>query len=161
MVEDKVSKSLVLLGILLVAMPASMLMLPEIFASDEQIQEPSGHAAERAIQIARAFIVEAPTFSFDGIPETLRLVDFYVIESFPEQNPLLLKEEEAPPFQYVITFLFESRAAGYGDRTGQVLAQVITLHSARVTVVEDEVVSAILDGQWDELKQEAIPEAIP
>lgn len=141
--EDKVSKSLVLLGILLVAIPTSMLMLPEIFASDAHIQEPSGHAVERAIQIARAFIVQAPTFSFDGIPETLRLADFYVLEIVPEQ--------------YFITFLFESRYAGYGDRTGQVLAQVITLHSARVTVVEDEVVDAILDGQWDELKQEAIP----
>ncbi|MBI4257915.1 MAG: hypothetical protein HY619_03075, partial [Thaumarchaeota archaeon] len=72
----------------------------------------------------------------------LRVVEAVILESFPEQH--------------IITITFDSRQAGYGDREGGFLAQVITPHTAVVRVVSDNVVSAVLDGQWDELKQEFI-----
>ncbi len=56
----------------------------------------------------------------------------------------------------MVVIEFDSRHAGYGDRTGQMLAQVITRHRAEIRVVSDNVVSAILDGQWDEITQKMI-----
>lgn len=97
---------------------------------------------ERAKRIARSFIMGAPTFNFDGIQETLSVESVDILESLP--------------VQYKVTITFESRQAGYGDRTGQASAQVITPHTASVTVVQDKVASAILDGIWDELKQQPV-----
>lgn len=94
---------------------------------------------ENAVKIAKDFIVQAPTFKFDGIVETLSVVDAVTLESFP--------------VHYIVTITFDSRQAGYGNREGQILAQVITSHTAKVTVVSDKVVSATLDNTWDELKQ--------
>jgi hypothetical protein len=106
----------------------------------ERLRGGSAHnASERAAELAREFLVGAPTFSFDGIPETLNVTEIRIMESFP--------------VQYVVVIDFDSRHAGYGDRTGQALAQVITGHIAEVKVVSDNVVSAILDGQWDEIAQ--------
>jgi len=112
----------------------------------ERTREPAGvpdDPQQRAISIAEDFIVQAPTFKFDGILDTLNVVDAVTLEIFPEQH--------------IITITFDSSHAGYGDREGQVLAQVITSHTAKVTVVEDNVVSAIIDEEWDELNQETIP----
>ena len=46
------------------------------------------------------------------------------------------------------TFQFQSRHAGYGDRTGQVPAQVTTNHEARIIVDHGEVTHAVLDNTW-------------
>jgi hypothetical protein len=100
------------------------------------------NASERAAGLASEFLVQAPTFSFDGIPETVNVKEIRILESFP--------------VQYVVVIEFDSRHAGYGDRTGQALAQVITRHLAEVKVVSDNVVSATLDGQWDEIAQKMI-----
>ena len=94
---------------------------------------------EMAVKKALTFLADAPTYTFDGIPGTMVAVETVILESYP--------------VQYVVKIIFDCRHAGYGDRTGKVLAQVITRHTARVTVVEDEVVSAILDNKWDELNQ--------
>jgi hypothetical protein len=99
----------------------------------------SGNAGQRAEEIARDFIVQAPTFKFDGISDTLKVTDVKALEIFP--------------VQYIITITFDSLNAGYGDRTGQEVREIITPHTAVVTVVNDNVVSAMLDNQWDELNQ--------
>ncbi|MCW3975391.1 MAG: hypothetical protein O2U61_00515 [Candidatus Bathyarchaeota archaeon] len=103
----------------------------------------SREANKRAIEMAKNFIVQAPTFKFDGILDTLNVTDSRILESFS--------------VQYIITLTFNSRHAGYGNREGQILAQVITPHIAVVKVVNDNVVSAIMDNKWDELHQEFIP----
>lgn len=94
---------------------------------------------EMAVNIAVNFLKNAPTYKFDGIPGTIEVVDTLILESYP--------------VQYVVVMTFDCSHAGYGDRTGQVLAQVITSHTARVKVVQNEVVSSVLDGRWDELNQ--------
>ena len=60
------------------------------------------------------------------------------------------------PYCWEFVFEFDCRHAGYGDRTGQVLAQVITPHTARVVVDQGNVASAVLDGKWDMIDQELI-----
>jgi hypothetical protein len=114
-------------------------------ARNTSAAQPSA-AQQQATEIAKEFIVQAPTFKFDGINETLSIIDTVVLESYPEQ--------------YVTTLTFDSRHAGYGDRTGQVLAQVITPHTARTTVVNNSVTSATLDSKWDELNQKPLKQTI-
>ena len=92
-----------------------------------------------AEEIALNWLRDAPTYGFDGVDGSMRIVDSYVAESYPEQ--------------YFITITFECSHAGYGDRTGEILAQVITEHTAAIKVVNNEVESAVIDGVWDELTQ--------
>lgn len=99
---------------------------------------------EAAVQGAINFIKNAPTFSYDGIEGSLEHIETRILESYP--------------VQYIVLLTFESSHAGYGDRSDQIVAQVITPHNATVKVVEGEVVQAVLDDAWDELIQEEIEE---
>jgi hypothetical protein len=101
-----------------------------------------GYTVEGAVNVAVRFLKNSPTYKFDGIPDTLKVMDTRILESFP--------------VQYVVTITFDSRHAGYGDRTGQVLAQVITPHEIVITVVEGEVTRAVVDDKWDELNNREI-----
>jgi len=94
-----------------------------------------------ARRVAEEFVRNSPTFVFDGIPATLDV-----------------GETLHPDLENAWTFVirFESAHAGYGDRTGQMLAQVITPHEAYITVENGEVVSALMDGKWDMLAQRLV-----
>jgi len=93
------------------------------------------------LSLAEEFIRKSPTFQFDGIEESLTLVE-------------TLYPDIKNTWQFL--FQFESRQAGYGDRTGQMLAQVITPHEAIITVEDGQVKSAILDNQWDMVNQKLL-----
>lgn len=91
-------------------------------------------------ETAREFVESSPTYSFDGYD-------------------LQYKETTYPDIAgckkcYTFVFEFKSRHAGYGNREGKMLAQVITPHEAHVTVERGEVTSANLDGKWDMIDQE-------
>ena len=107
----------------------------------DMIEQEMMYNEDAARETAESFVRNSPTFAFDGMPETLELVETL----YPDI-------ENAWGF----VFSFDSRHAGYGDRTGQALAQVITPHEAHVTVENGEVVSAIMDEQWDMLAQEMV-----
>lgn len=94
------------------------------------------------VTVAKNFTVSSPTFAFDGIPETLKVGEVKILESFPEQ--------------YVIPISFDSLHGGYGNRTDQIVTEAITPHAIIVTVVDGKVVSAIIDEKWDELDQKQI-----
>jgi hypothetical protein len=98
-----------------------------------------------AENIALTFLKNSPTFKFDGMLDTVKHLETRILESYP--------------IQYIVVFKFESRHAGYGDRTGQMLAQVITGHKAWIKVVNNRVVSAVLDEKWDMIDQSLIKEA--
>ncbi len=87
-------------------------------------------------EIAREFVEHSPTYQFDGFE--LRYNQTIVLRC---------------PYCWMFTFEFTSRHAGYGDRTGQVLAQVITPHNAEVVVINGTITRAVLDEQWDMLTQ--------
>jgi len=95
---------------------------------------------ENAIEATRQFTVTAPTFSFDGMEESLQL-------------KLITINKSIPP-QYQIKAIFSCRNSGYGDRTDKVLITVITPHVMEVTVIEGKVTSAIIDKKWDEVNQQ-------
>jgi hypothetical protein len=87
-------------------------------------------------ELARAFVENSSTYQFDGFDLAYN------------QTTVL-----RCPYCWTFVFDFTSRQAGYGDRTGQVLAQVITPHTAEVTVINGTITSAVLDGQRDMLTQ--------
>lgn len=92
---------------------------------------------EDAQSIAINFLRSSPTFRFDGMASSLKLAG---------------SEAGAKLNSWVFHYEFQSRQAGYGDRTGLVAAQVITDHKAEIRVEQGEVTYAVLDGRWDELK---------
>ena len=99
-----------------------------------------------AIDVAQGFLAKAPTFAFDGIKDSVGSIPpIQVLKSYPPQ--------------YVLQFGFDSSHAGYGDRTGQVLAQVITPHVIEITVSDKKVTSAVIDKSWDELHQVSITQS--
>ena len=98
-------------------------------------QPPAG-SLEQGKQTAEEFVKMESTFRFDGIEETLELTGTVSVAN-----------------GWKFTIEFDSRHAGYGNRTGQILAQVITHHVAVVTVQSGKVTSAAMDGVWDMIKQ--------
>jgi hypothetical protein len=106
------------------------------------IQDQGGDEVQEARSLALDYLKNAPTFNFDGIEGSMEMVNMIIAESYP--------------VQYFITISFDCRQAGYGDRTDMVLAQVITTHEARVSVVDGQIINAILDDQWDEKIQRPV-----
>lgn len=103
---------------------------------------PAGIISQEETQkIALNFVRNEATFRFDGIEDTLKLV-----RSSGDQTA----------GRWEFEYAYQSRQAGYGDRKGLVLAQVITDHRARVVVEQGRVVNGVLDGKWDMLRQEML-----
>ncbi len=88
-------------------------------------------------KLAEDWIQGAPTYAYDG--SGLTFVNYVQQESYP--------------VRHVLTYNFTSSHAGYGNRSGSVTAQVITPHTIRVTIVDGNVDSAVIDGRWDEMGQ--------
>jgi hypothetical protein len=105
---------------------------------------------ETSRELANDFVRSSPTFVFDGIEESLVLEEtVYLLKEHKPGSPETLSNLHGWSF----TFKFESRHEGYGDRSGQILAQVITPHQAVIMVEDGEVTSAIMDGAWDMINQ--------
>jgi len=100
--------------------------------------EPGEVTQEDSQRIAEDFVKSSPTFTFDGIAETLELTNVDIGKC---------------PSCWVFVFNFDSRHAGYGDRTGQTLAQVITPHQVSVSVEQGDIKDAVMDDKWDMLEQ--------
>ena len=144
-----ITATIAAVGILIV--PA---MIPMNQSSSPNIYpETDPEGIERRVQnIGIDFIKDSPTFMFDGIEETLELDQFMI-------------RETSPP-QYVLTYNFNSRYAGYGERVGQAVADVITAHWAviilNVELMENgasyDIGAAHIDGRWNILEQEFFPQ---
>lgn len=106
-------------------------------------QEGSIISEEESLKIAINFVQNSPTFKFDGMKNTLKLVSSAAQEK---------------PHSWQFEYEFKCRHAGYGDRSGKMLAQVITSHKAQIVVQEGEVIYAVLDGKWDMMNQKMIEE---
>ena len=129
---------LLLLVLLALAAAAGAYLLLEDRGSAKEAQRAAAiEAAERWIRN------HSPTFVYDGTGLELREVE------------LLVREGEEP-VAYEMRFEFESRHSGYGDREGEMLAQVITAHTLKIRVEKGpdssgwKVVRAVNDGVFDE-----------
>jgi len=95
---------------------------------------------ETSRQTAEDFVKNGPTFAFDGIVSTLVLTNTETINSST----------------WRFTYEFDCSHGGYGDRTGQAVTEAVTHHVEVVTVENGSVISAEIDGAWNEITQEAI-----
>jgi len=48
---------------------------------------------------------------------------------------------------------FKTLHVGYGNRENLDLPEDITLHTIIVSIVDEKIISAVIDNQWDELNQ--------
>jgi hypothetical protein len=115
---------------------------------DEMAQEPleddEPYTEDQAVDIALDFVMNSPTFLFDGIVDSVEMISV---------EPLRML------WTWEVTVRFQCSHAGYGDRTGMILAQVITTHKIRVVVSEGEVIRATVDETWDELNQHELAQS--
>ena len=98
-------------------------------------------AEKRAMEVVEAYVKNTPTYQYDGIDRSLQLVEI---------NP---SAECATCIE--LTYVFQSRAGGYGDRTGKIVTQVITDHTVVETVNSAQVTTAVMDSRWDMIAQQA------
>ncbi len=95
----------------------------------------------RSQQIAKEFVIESPTFLFDGIPFSLRLTETLTNDC---SNC------------WTITVEFSCLHTGYGDRSRTAQTPLITPHTATIIIDQYEIIQADLDGYWDMLTQETM-----
>ena len=93
---------------------------------------------EQSQIIADNYMKKSSTFKFDGLDGSIKLMKSEAVDS---------------RFGWTFEYTFQTRHPGHGDRAWQVLAQVITDHTAIIEVRECRVVSATCDNTWD-LKQD-------
>lgn len=103
-------------------------------------QSPAG-SREGSQRVAEEFVRLETTFRFDGIPDTLKVTSITSVGN---------------GWEYTVEF--DSKYAGYGNRSGQILAQVITHHTAEVTVQAGLVTRAVMDGVWEMINQRTVDE---
>lgn len=95
------------------------------------------------LEIAHDFIINCPTFQFDGIKGSLEHMGTMYSES--------------PPYGWEFVFSFKCGHPGYGDDRGaQAAPTVITPHTSRIVVQDNKVISAIMDRKWDMIRQEFV-----
>lgn len=127
---------------------AHFYMPDELVEIDEALMELRNYAIaipeEEARSIAEEWIMNAPTYSFDG--SGLELQDHQFSEQKPEKH--------------VMTYSFTSTHGGYGNRSDQMVTEVLTDHSILVELYKGEVDSAIIDDSWDEVNQRMLDEVI-
>ena len=92
-------------------------------------------------RLAESFLRNSPTFRFDGLPDTIRLLD----RAAGDCETCL-----------VYTFGFDSSHPGYGDRTDLPLAAAVTPHEAIISIEDGLVTDARIDSIWDVIMQSPI-----
>ncbi len=110
--------------------------------TEGEINNPNQITENKSKSIAKNFLENSPTYKFDG----------YNLKCIENIQP------ETDNCKKCWTFLFEytSKHAGYGNRSGKMVAQVITPHEVRITVENGEVTSATLDQKWDVINQKML-----
>jgi len=126
--------------ILFTVLVLGMMVLSETACSSSE-EGPGVQLQEDAQQQALEFLNNSPTFTFDGIQGSIELTDTVTLET---------------PGSWTFVYEFESAHAGYGNREDQILAQVITSHTAYITVQQGQISTAQLDNTWDILKQKEL-----
>ncbi|MBU7018146.1 MAG: hypothetical protein HXS44_11610 [Theionarchaea archaeon] len=103
-------------------------------------ENPHQYTEEESLDIAREFVLKCPTYQYDGS-------ELAHVETTKGDCSSC----------WIFVFEFTSRKAGYGDRSKQNVAQVITQHTAYITVENGKVVIAVMDNVWDMIGQSPAP----
>lgn len=99
-------------------------------------------------QVALDYVKGSPTYVFDGLPESLKVVEV--------SSRRAVQDGDLHGTVYDVLVYFESGYSGYGDRSGEMLLPVVTPHEVSLVISEGQVVSAVMDGTWDMQAQQFI-----
>ncbi|WMW22893.1 hypothetical protein RE476_03450 [Methanolobus mangrovi] len=101
-------------------------------------------STEDAEAMAGEWIMNAPTYSFDG------------------SNPVLTDHQynEEEPEVHILTYTFNSSHGGYGNRSDQMVTQVITNHIVEIRLYNEIVESVIIDDMWNEMTQSMLDKVV-
>ena len=89
-------------------------------------------------RLAESFLRNSPSFRFDGLPQSVELID----RTGGDCDTCVS-----------YTFAFESSHPGYGDRTDLPLAVSVTPHEATISIEDGLVTAARIDSIWDVIAQ--------
>src|SRR6056297_3345406 len=127
-----------------------VLILVAIFVfndKEESSQVEENFTMDESEVIAQSWVENnAPTYKFDG--ENLTLKDSHKVGLKEVSSDTPQGSESSCQDCYEFSFEFTSRHAGYGERDGQMLAQVITPHVINVTVESGQVTRAVTDEKF-------------
>lgn len=87
-------------------------------------------------------IKECLTYKFDGMD--------LVFDRLKELNP------DDCPDCYIAEYEFKSNHIGYGDRTGDILVEIVVPHSITLLISDGKVSRAVTDAKYDEIRNEFI-----
>ncbi len=87
----------------------------------------------QSASLVNDLVRNSSTFKFDGYADSVRV-----------STPV---EKADGTLEYTVEYTCGQ--PGHGDRSGQMLAQLVTNHTATVDVKDGKVTSAVCDGEWN------------
>jgi hypothetical protein len=114
---------------------------------------PATAQQNKAAWVATQFVKGDETYRFDGISGTLKVLPAQGMVSIMGLGPWARTPAAST---YTFKASFDCQHAGYGNRSGRILAQAIAPHTALITVKNNKVISATLDGRWNMLTEKPI-----
>ena len=130
------SKSLAILTLVLVAL---CLPAASIYAWQRNQLTSENEVAKQALN----YLYDAPTFLFDGIRESVRILKVIQSMIFTSSS-------------WLVNVEFDCSHTGYGDRSGEIVQQMIQHHTAVLLLTDGKVTSMVIDNAWDELADKLI-----
>ncbi|MBN1376610.1 MAG: hypothetical protein JXA01_10710 [Dehalococcoidia bacterium] len=89
---------------------------------------------EQASAMSLLLIENSPTFSYDGIKGSIKQIK---------------AESDDDGQTWKLTYTYKTAHPGHGDRSGQVLEEAITGHTAEIILTKCRITSAVCDKTWD------------
>jgi hypothetical protein len=129
-------KGVIIVAAIILGVIFAMVIVSD-YESSQEVVERTEIDSQKIIELAQDFITTSPTFSYDGVSDSLEI----------EVNSLETGSE------FFVKGKFKTTHIGYGNRTSLVLAEDIILHTIELVIVEEKIISAIIDNRWDELNQ--------
>ena len=116
------------LGLVALVLALSLLMVVPCAQGEATTEE------EVMCQTAYNYLINSPTFLFDGVEDSVELLDSCGRE---------------------FTYKFTCANSGYGDRTDQIVAPVYTDHTVVIAVSCHKVIYGVIDDVWNMKTQES------
>jgi hypothetical protein len=96
---------------------------------------------DQAVSLSEQFVKNTPTYTYDGVAGSVKKMSVTAAENGSV---------------WQLSYYFKCKHPGYGDRSGQVLAEEVTEHSVQITIRACRIVTAIMDKNYDLLSNKLI-----
>ena len=130
-------KGVIIIAAIILGAISAIVLVSDYFESSQEVVERTEIDSQKIIELSQQFISTSPTFSYDGISDSLEIK----INSLETGSGFFIEGK------------FKTTHNGYGNRASLDLPEDITLHIIELVIVEEKIISAIIDYQWDELNQ--------